>query len=897
MRIGIGNTIPERVSLPGQSGGEVIPYEFKFKVAENTAGGAVTILAQPNSFGSFTIKWQDGTTQTSTGSTSITSPAGAGTISINKATDATWCDEFKIVSGQANVTEVVSWGENTWDKLDSAFENCVNLTTFGTGTFKGSTGVDLDLMFKGCTSLVALDLTNWDLTSGCSIRSIVEDCTSLELVNKSSQPIKLTANSQDAFKSTGTSLTNGCVFNLQGLDLSTSTTTTLTSFFDSSKIDPSSNFSNWNFSLTNISLANCFSGSEITGNNSTLDMSGWTTFSGTLSSFFYQFNNTSTATGTKINVTNLNTTNVTSVNRFVNDSKIYFIEGLSTWGAVTYNSGSISMNEMFDGTTNLAISSTDNLSDAFMNSLTPTLIKFAFNSIGKSLDNSVGSEWGAAPNLGTIDLSGITSAVQTQSLFSESRFSSGNIDFTNIKFPTIGMDLYRTFYLTKFSNSDSYIKLDTGVSGSTLKLTRLYDSFNGTKTRKITIGDSVDFSTNVSTNAYRGAFQNASGDFVDSTVNTEIILPTNMDFSNAVNGTSVFLSTFSGTRGIDSSGFTLVALSTCQTNNLLRSLQNSLPSPGADTDIVLDNCKYSGPQALVSNDYSTLISNGWTFGTLAPEAPYFTLSSYSIVTGSESTATINSSYTGGTFTSSNTSIATVNASTGAVTTGADSGTCQIRYTLADGVCYNEVNLAVTIPLIANNFSFNFDGVNDYLQVGPQSNFAYGTGDFTISSWVFPERTNDSYELIWSQGGGASNGTNYLSLFNDQLAYYDGFNHQIVSPAGSIKDNEWQQIAIRRTSGITQLFINGITSGNSSTVQAESIAQPTAVTIGKWSIVSGPQHNFKGKMDELFIYNIALTDAQILDIYNGRLGVINETVDLSKYANLGGNLVYWNRMGD
>mgnify|MGYP003626749262 FL=1 len=51
------------------------------------------------------------------------------------------------------------------------------------------------------------------------------------------------------------------------------------------------------------------------------------------------------------------------------------------------------------------------------------------------------------------------------------------------------------------------------------------------------------------------------------------------------------------------------------------------------------------------------------------------------------------------------------------------------------------------------------------------------------------------------------------------------------------------------------------------------------------------------MDELFIYNIALTNPQILDIYNGRLGVTNETVDLSGYDGLGGNLVYWNRMGD
>ena len=875
----------------------VVPAGSAQTLALETVNGASTA---PNSV----INWGDGTgVQSLTTTTASNSfPTGTYDIEINAFDSTTPVDNFSVTSGEALVTQVIDWGGTPWYSLGSAFENCVNLTTFGTGTFKGSTGVDLDLMFKGCTSLVALDLTNWDLTSGCSIRSIVEDCTSLELVNKPSQPIKLTANSQDAFKSTGTSLTNGCVFNLQGLDLSTSTTTTLTSFFDSSKIDPSSNFSNWNFSLTNIALDNCFSGAEITGNNSTLDMSGWTTFSGTLSGFFYQFNNTSTATGTKINVTNLNTTNVTSVNRFVNDSKIYFIEGLSTWGAVTYNSGSISMNEMFDGTTNLAISSTDNLSDAFMDSLKPTLIKFAFNSIGTSLDNSEGSEWGAAPNLGTIDLSGITSAAQTQRLFDSSRFSSGNIDFTNIKFPTIGMDLYRTFYLTKFSNSDSYIKLDTGVSGSTLKVTRLYESFSGTKTRKITIGNSVDFSTNTNTGtAYRGAFQNASGDFVDSTINTEIILPTNMDFSNTVDASGQFLNMFSGARGIDSSGSTLVALSTCQTNNFLRRLSATLPvcpptivTAGAAYMPKLDNGKYSGPQALVSNDYSTLISNNWTFGTLASEAPYFTLSSYSLVTGSEATATIDPSSTGGTFTSSNTAIATVNASTGTVTTGADSGTCQIRYTLADGVCYNEVNLAVTIPLIANNFSFNFDGINDNLTMDP---FDIPSPNSTLTMWF------NSSDI-----GGPTGGNRVLTvLFSKQNRYFpyidesaagkiqiyvrDDAGSTITTTSVDFIANEWYHLAITQSSTGLFFYINGQKMNSTAGISR----YPTALT--RISGYPNNTYNLLGKIDEMAVWNTTLTDAQILDIYNGRLGVTNETVDLSKYANLGGNLVYWNRMGD
>ena len=890
------------------------PYVgFKFRIlvpagadqtlALETVNGA---SAAPNSV----INWGDGTGVQSLTTTTASNSFSTGTydIEINAFDSTTPVDNFSVTSGEALVTEVIDWGGTPWYSLDSAFENCVNLTTFGTGTFKGLAGVDLTSCFESCTSLTSIDTKNWDISGGSTLSKFALGCVLVENIYLPKLTPRTGSWSQ-SFESVGTSVTDGCTFHFEGLDFTGSTSTSWSFGMRFTKINPLSSFKNWNFVKENIQMNNFFQSAEITGDDSILDMSGWATFSGNLGYFFFNFNAPSSVTGTKLKINNLNTADVRNLDSIFASAKFYFIEGFSTWAAVTYVppgvgkvAGEISINAMLYNTINLAISSTDNLSDAFMDSLKPTLIKFAFRSIGKSLDNSEGSEWGAAPNLGTIDLSGITSAAQTQSLFSESRFSSGNIDFTNIKFPTIGMDLYRTFYLTKFSNSDSYIKLDTGVSGSTLKVTRLYDSFNGTKTRKITIGNSVDFSTNANTGtAYRGAFQNASGDFVDSTINTEIILPTNMDFSNTLDGSGVFLNMFNGTRGIDSIGSTKVALSTCQTNNFLRRLSATLPvcpptivTAGAAYMPKLDNGKYSGPQALVSNDYSTLISNGWTFGTLASEAPYFTLSSYSLVTGTESTATINSSYTGGTFTSSNTAIATVDASTGTVTTGADSGTCQIRYTLADGVCYNEVNLAVTIPLIANNFSFNFDGINDNLTMDP---FDIPSPNSTLTMWF------NSSDI-----GGPTGGNRVLTvLFSKQGRYFpyidesaagkiqiyvrDDAGSSIFTTSVDFNANEWYHLAITQSSTGLFFYINGQKMNSTALISR----YPTALT--RISGYPNNVYNLLGKIDEMAVWNATLTDAQILDIYNGRLGVTNETVDLSKYANLGGNLVYWNRMGD
>jgi len=105
-------------------------------------------------------------------------------------------------------------------------------------------------------------------------------------------------------------------------------------------------------------------------------------------------------------------------------------------------------------------------------------------------------------------------------------------------------------------------------------------------------------------------------------------------------------------------------------------------------------------------------------------------------------------------------------------------------------------------------------------------------------------------------------------------------------------------------GIT-LYINGVgqsfTPSFSTALRYTSLTPAftitTAVTIGQVPNSGSPFWNWPGKIDEVAVWDSVLTGPQILDLYNGRLGVTNETVDLSKYPTLGGNLIYWNRMGD
>jgi len=780
--IGIGTPIYYH-STPIRPGAVVDKPEFVFEVFVANAGDTIELetVNGGSGFPNFKINWGDGADETSTSKTTSHTYTTTGTkvIKINKSGTVTPVNNFSVLAtdqGKAMVKKVTDWGDNEWVSLRQAFEDCVNLETLSTDTklkTAPTTSQIFTFTFRGCTSLQAADMTNWVVNSDTSSASYrwqfqetFKNCSSLALIRPPSSKVMPVSYFNSIFEGCGTAVAGGMVCELKGLDFSSSTTTSIAQLFKDSKIDGNnSDFSDWVFSDTITSAVNLFYFAQVLGTSPILDCSGWTTFkAANLQGMFRGLNNGADENNLTLNVSNLNLENVNSMYLFLghnfSQNKVANIIGLSTWGATA---GDVNFQYAFAHSSYLKLTASDNFSDAFINSLTPTASQYSFFSIGNLLDSG---DFGEPPNLASLDLSNANNLV---ALFYGSHFSSLP-DFTNVTFPTAAVSW--TNFLRDISTESVTSHLD--LSNKTFKPTSLVRAFENFKSaNKITFpsGSNSDLS---SLTTLERAFYAAGS----ATAELEVILPTDADYSAVTNWANAFYA-------LDGPG--TVNLTTCVVNTLIRRLKaTALTGNGQLID--LSQSKYSGPQALVGNDLAELqtATPAYTFGTLSPEDPYFSIPNYISPSGTTQNITFATGVaTDGTWTVTPSGVATIDNSTPAspTITAATNGNGVIRYTLTDG-CYNEVNFTATIPLIANNFSFNFDGINNYLQVGPQSNFAYGTGDFTISSWIYPERINDTYELIWSQGGGASTGTNYLSLFNDQLAYYDGFNHQIVSPAGS-----------------------------------------------------------------------------------------------------------------
>jgi len=868
MRIGIGNTIPERVSLPGQSGGGVvIPNEFIFEV--NAAIGNTIDLTTRNDGASadFIINWGEGSDETINAATASHTYSSSGTkvVKINKAGTNTPVNDFNVLAtneGRSMVTKISNWGNTEWYSLRDGFNACTNLTVVDSAS-QLLTASNAYLLFwntfNGCTGLTVADMSNWATNNVIwYLRGTFQGCTNVSLVKAPSSrvipanyfgSVDSSAYTNSPFRFVGSNVTGGATFEFEGLDFTQMSWAYITYAFANTRINGNtSSFSNWKFSSNIDRLTNLFYQAEVVGTNPTLDCSGWTTFQGSYLNGV--FRGVLGSAGLSLDISNLNVSNVINMALLMghsfNENRFRSIVGLSTWGAT---GGGVNMDSAFARMSYLRLTADDNFSDAFMNSLSPTTVASAFRQIGYNLS----SPYGEPPNLASLDMSNSSSL---NSMFYNSRFSSLP-DFTNVTLPTSTADF--TSFLRNVSTDSVITHLD--FSNKTFKpsgLSRAFETFRSANKITLPSGSNSDFSslTNISY-----AFNNAGS----SSVELEVILPTDADYSNVVTWTNAF-NNLNGP-GTDT-------LTTCVGDTLIRRLHATSLNANQQS-LNLGTTKLTGSPSIVDSNVTDLETAGWVITSNSTDAamPFV----YTIPLTAGTSATPTGSFTGGTFSSSNSNIA-VNATTGEINTP-NAGNTTIRYTLADG-CYNEQALVVNLPLaqVNNVYSMDFDGASDFINI---SNPTELTSDFTISAWILPTRVNNSYEMIYTQG------TPYFAIRDTRLHFY--FTSSYETGLNFITANEWQHVAVTRTSGVLNLYRNGVEYNGTRPTQNGTINNNSNGIIGKWFDSS---HYFKGKIDEVAIFNTALTAQEVSSIYNA-----TETGKTADLNDLTTPPVKWYRMGD
>jgi arylsulfatase A-like enzyme len=160
-----------------------------------------------------------------------------------------------------------------------------------------------------------------------------------------------------------------------------------------------------------------------------------------------------------------------------------------------------------------------------------------------------------------------------------------------------------------------------------------------------------------------------------------------------------------------------------------------------------------------------------------------------------------------------------------------------------------------------NGAINFDGVDDY--VGLPNIINPASTDLTAVAWVKLDVSLGSNQTILQQEGTLGRGWLYRVSSSGVLATYLGGAETVTT--GAISPGNWYHAAVVKNGGTVKLYLNGAPSGSvSRTVESET----GVMRVGRHKTPSTSAKEWDGIIDEVQIYNYALSDSEILALYNG-----------------------------
>ncbi len=201
--------------------------------------------------------------------------------------------------------------------------------------------------------------------------------------------------------------------------------------------------------------------------------------------------------------------------------------------------------------------------------------------------------------------------------------------------------------------------------------------------------------------------------------------------------------------------------------------------------------------------------------------------------------------------------------------------------------------------VSNVYSMDFDGVNDFIDLGTDVLFD-STQGFSFSSWVNINSYSPLYPGICRIKTDQSKG---FIIFLSQTGSYQGVNIGSISgfmrakTVGNISGDfigTWKHICVtfdgvdRNNRSSYKIYVDG--SSVDLTTTGPYSDSPNANFLGNATINSATYLN--GKLDEIGIFNVALTAQEVQDIYNA-----TETGKTADLNDLTTPPVKWYRMGD
>lgn len=192
----------------------------------------------------------------------------------------------------------------------------------------------------------------------------------------------------------------------------------------------------------------------------------------------------------------------------------------------------------------------------------------------------------------------------------------------------------------------------------------------------------------------------------------------------------------------------------------------------------------------------------------------------------------------------------------------------------DRTGYGKDGIVEGATLVADRFgvpnsAYSFNGIDNRITAVGSNHLPNGMADFTLSAWVAVDQPMSSdYRMVLSDGVidrfQLSLGPENDSAIRMFLDLYGPGNQTLFSPVLGWNDKMWYQVLVTRTNGLVTIYRDGAPKVSQQfTTFNPNLPSLSNVTIGRRS---DGGHPFKGRIDDVRIYDRALSGAEVQQLY-------------------------------
>lgn len=159
------------------------------------------------------------------------------------------------------------------------------------------------------------------------------------------------------------------------------------------------------------------------------------------------------------------------------------------------------------------------------------------------------------------------------------------------------------------------------------------------------------------------------------------------------------------------------------------------------------------------------------------------------------------------------------------------------------------------PRPGSGFALRFDGNDDHIDLG--NHFNYQT--FSVEMWLKPGTSQQHMASIIDNNGNSNRSWTLQQVGGNTNQYSLSGSFPALSPF-TLKADEWQHVVITSSPAGKSVYVNGLLVSSDATATI-TYDGTELLRLGRWG---GGGRNWNGCMDEVRIWDIALTETQVRD---------------------------------